>query len=93
MKRVEDSIEKAYYVTLGLAYEGPGRLAGSAFEPLLKKCDFFMRRSLDNAFVVRLAEAMDAASAAADASRLSAHGLLSDLATPQQGGRPPPTSS
>lgn len=50
---VEDSIEKAYYLTLGLAYEGPGRLAGSAFEPLLKKCDFFMRRSLNNAFVVR----------------------------------------
>ena len=50
---IEDSIEKAYYVTLGLAYEGPGRLAGSAFEPLLKKCDFFMRRSLDKAFVAR----------------------------------------
>lgn len=52
-EEVEDSIEKAYYATLGLAYEGPGRLAGSAFEPLLRKCDFFMRRSLDNAFVVR----------------------------------------
>jgi hypothetical protein len=52
-EEVEDSIEKAYYVTLGLAYEGPGRLAGSAFEPLLKKCDFFMRRTLDDAFVVR----------------------------------------
>ena len=46
---VEDSIERAYYVTLGLAYEGPGRLAGSAFEPLLKKCDHFMRRNLANA--------------------------------------------
>ena len=50
---LEDSIEKAYYVTLGLAYEGPGRLAGSAFEPLLKKCDFFMRRNLDKAFEAR----------------------------------------
>ena len=50
---LEDSIERAYYVTLGLAYEGPGRLAGSAFEPLLKKCDHFMRRNLENAFEVR----------------------------------------
>ena len=52
-EEVEGSLEKAYYVTLGLAYEGPGRLAGSAFEPLLKKCDHFMRRSLSNAFEVR----------------------------------------
>ncbi|MDQ4064528.1 MAG: ParB/RepB/Spo0J family partition protein [Actinomycetota bacterium] len=50
---VEDSIERAYYVTLGLAYEGPGRLAGSAFEPLLKKCDHFLRRTLENAWPVR----------------------------------------
>ena len=50
---VEDSIERAYYVTLGLAYEGGGRLAGSAFEPLLKKCDFFLRRTIENAYEVR----------------------------------------
>jgi ParB family chromosome partitioning protein len=50
---VEDSIERAYYVTLGLAYEGPGRLAGSAFEPLLKKSDFFMRRTIENAHEAR----------------------------------------
>lgn len=50
---VEDSIERAYYVTLGLAYEGPGRLAGSAFEPLLRKCDFFQRRNIAGAFEVR----------------------------------------
>lgn len=54
---VEDSIERAYYVTLGLAYEGPGRLAGSAFEPLLKKCDFFMRRNIEGAFEAREARA------------------------------------
>ena len=54
---IEDSIERAYYVTLGLAYEGPGRLAGSAFEPLLKKCDFFMRRTLENAHEARQARA------------------------------------
>jgi len=50
---VEDSIERAYYVTLGLAYEKPGRLAGSAFEPLLRKCDFFLRRTIENASEVR----------------------------------------
>ena len=50
---VEESIERAYYVTLGLAYEGPGRLAGSAFEPLLKKCDHFLRRTIENSFEVR----------------------------------------
>ena len=50
---VQESIERAYYVTLGLAYEGKGRLAGSAFEPLLKKCDHFLRRTLENAFPAR----------------------------------------
>jgi ParB family chromosome partitioning protein len=50
---VEESIERAYYVTLGLAYEGPGRLAGSSFEPLLKKCDFFLRRTMENALPAR----------------------------------------
>lgn len=50
---LSEAIEKAYYVTLGLAYEGPGRLAGSAFEPLLKKCDHFMRRNLEGAFEAR----------------------------------------
>lgn len=50
---VEDSIERAYHVTLGLAYEKAGRLAGSAFEPLLKKCDFFLRKTLDRAYETR----------------------------------------
>jgi ParB family chromosome partitioning protein len=50
---VEESIERAYYVTLGLAYERNGRLAGGAFEPLLKKCDHFMRRALENAGPIR----------------------------------------
>jgi ParB family chromosome partitioning protein len=50
---VSESIEIAYYVTLGLAYEKVGRLAGSAFEPLLKKCDHFLRRTLENAYPVR----------------------------------------
>ena len=50
---VVDSIEVAYYVTLGLAYERGSRLAGSSFEPLLKKCDFFLRRTLENSYEVR----------------------------------------
>jgi ParB family chromosome partitioning protein len=50
---VKDSIETAYYVTLGLAYEKGSRLAGSAFEPLLKKCDFFLRQALERAYGVR----------------------------------------
>src|SRR5918992_1357997 len=50
---VKESLETAYFVTLGLAYEGRGRLAGSAFEPLLKKCDFFLRQKLDRAYGVR----------------------------------------
>lgn len=50
---ISEAIERAYYVTLGLAYEMPGRLAGSAFEPLLKKCDHFMRRTLANAVGAR----------------------------------------
>jgi ParB family chromosome partitioning protein len=50
---VEDSIERAYYVTLGLAYEKGSRLAGSAFEPLLKKCDFFLRRPIEKVYGVR----------------------------------------
>ena len=52
-EEVQESLERAYYVTLGLAYEGKGRLAGGAFEPLLKKCDHFMRRTLENARQVR----------------------------------------
>src|ERR671918_1865484 len=50
---VKDSIEIAYYVTLGLAYEKGSRLAGSAFEPFLKKCDFFLRQALERAYGVR----------------------------------------
>jgi ParB family transcriptional regulator, chromosome partitioning protein len=45
-----DSIECAYYVTLGLAYEKGSRLAGSAFEPLLKKCDFFLKQAIEKAY-------------------------------------------
>ena len=50
---IVESIEIAYYVTLGLAYERGSRLAGSAFEPLLKKCDFWLRRTVENSYEVR----------------------------------------
>src|SRR5438270_12471972 len=50
---VVDVIESAHLVTLGLAYEGSGRLAGSAFEPILKKCDGFLDRPLEEAYEVR----------------------------------------
>lgn len=39
---VADSVQFAHYVTLGFAYAESGRLAGSQFEPILKKCDSFM---------------------------------------------------
>ncbi len=39
---LQDSIENAYYVTLGLGYEKEERLLGSGLESVLKKCDFFL---------------------------------------------------
>ena len=39
---VADAVWHAHYVTLGLGYAESGRLAGSMFEPILKKCDSFM---------------------------------------------------
>jgi ParB family transcriptional regulator, chromosome partitioning protein len=50
---VVDSIERAYYVTLGIAYERASRLAGSSFEPLLKKCDFFLEENLEECHAIR----------------------------------------
>jgi ParB family chromosome partitioning protein len=54
---VVDSIERAYYVTLGFAYEKASRLAGSSFEPLLKKCDFFLERELEECHEIRATRA------------------------------------
>lgn len=54
---VADAIESAYLVTLGLAYEKSGRLAGSAFEVILKKCDGFVDRPLRDAYEIRRARA------------------------------------
>ncbi|MFZ8847869.1 MAG: ParB/RepB/Spo0J family partition protein [Minisyncoccia bacterium] len=48
-----DSIEQAYYVTLGIAYEKAEKLSGSSFESILKKCDFFLDLKLPEALEVR----------------------------------------
>jgi ParB family transcriptional regulator, chromosome partitioning protein len=50
---VVDSIERAYYVTLGIAYDKGSRLAGSAFEPLLKKCDTFLDVGIEECYPIR----------------------------------------
>src|SRR5438874_1820915 len=50
---VVDAIETAHLLTIGLAYEGSGRLAGRAFEPILKKCDGFLDRPRQEAYGVR----------------------------------------
>jgi ParB family chromosome partitioning protein len=51
--RIMDSIEYAYYVTLGVAYEKKPRVSGSPYEPLLKKVDGFLSKPLKDAFVER----------------------------------------
>jgi ParB family chromosome partitioning protein len=50
---IADTVEKAHHVTLGLAYEGNGRLAGGAFEPILKKCDGFLSKPIADAYEQR----------------------------------------
>ncbi len=50
---IMDSIEQAYYVTLGIAYEKQEKLSGSSFEPILKKCDFFLDEKLTSALEIR----------------------------------------
>jgi len=50
---IADSIEQAYYVTLGIAYEKAEKLSGSSFETILKKCDFFLDEPLETALKTR----------------------------------------
>ena len=50
---VADAVWHAHYVTLGLGYAESGRLAGSAFESILRKCDSFMDRPLEECLPVR----------------------------------------
>jgi ParB family chromosome partitioning protein len=54
---VADAVQQAHYVTLGLAYAASGRLAGSQFEPILRKCDGFMDAPLAESLPVREARA------------------------------------
>lgn len=54
---VVDSVQQAHYVTLGLAYAQFGRLAGSQYEPILKRCDGFMKKPLPDCLPVREARA------------------------------------
>ena len=61
---VVDVLETAHIVTLGLAYEGNGRLAGSAYEGLLSKCDGFLDRPLSEAYETRQARAEQVLAAA-----------------------------
>jgi ParB family chromosome partitioning protein len=50
---VADAVQHAHYVTLGLGYAVSGRLAGSQFEPILRKCDGFMDEPLAECLPVR----------------------------------------
>lgn len=68
---IVDSIEQAYYVTLGVAYEKAEKLSGSAFESILKKCDFFLDLKLPEALEVREKRAEKV---------LVANGLVRDIA-------------
>lgn len=54
---VADAVQFAHYVTLGFAYAESGRLAGSQFEPILKKCDNFMDQPLAETLPEREARA------------------------------------
>jgi ParB family chromosome partitioning protein len=50
---VADAVLHAHYVTLGLAYAESGRLAGSAYESMLRKCDGFIDSPLPACLEVR----------------------------------------
>lgn len=54
---ITDTVENVHHVTLGLAYEGNGRLAGGAFEGVLKKVDGSTDRALSDAYEIRQARA------------------------------------
>lgn len=51
--KIIDSIEFAYYVTLGIGYERNDRLFGSAYETLLRRLDRFLPMPLSEAISVR----------------------------------------
>ena len=84
---VKESIHHAHYVTLGLAYAENGRLAGSLYEPILKKCDTYLRRSIGDSLPVReergskIVEAHKLVRAVATA--LKEHGVTHDFVNAQ----------
>jgi ParB family chromosome partitioning protein len=49
----EIEFEEAALVTLGLCYQQNGRFSGSAYHPVLRRCDRFLRRSLPDALMER----------------------------------------
>ena len=49
----ETEFEEAALVTLGMCYQQNGRFSGSAYHPVLRRCDKFMRRSLPDALMER----------------------------------------
>ena len=50
---VADAVQQAHFVTLGLSYARSGRLAGSAYEPILRKCDGFLDQPLVECLPIR----------------------------------------
>jgi ParB family chromosome partitioning protein len=52
-REFETEFEEAALVTLGLCYQQNGRFSGSAYHPVLKRCDRFLSRSLPDALMER----------------------------------------
>ncbi|MDM7914707.1 MAG: chromosome partitioning protein ParB, partial [Candidatus Eisenbacteria bacterium] len=50
-------LEQAHFITLGFVYEERARFPGSAFTPILRRVDRFLRSSLRNAYPQRLERA------------------------------------
>jgi len=48
-----DSIEQAYYVTLGIGYEKEEKLRGGILESIMKRCDFFLEMPIQEALKER----------------------------------------
>ncbi len=67
---VVDSVLHAHYVTLGLAYAESGRIAGSAYESILRKCDGFMDDPVSECLEVREGRA---------GKLVEAHGLVRSI--------------
>jgi ParB family chromosome partitioning protein len=50
---ITDALDHIHYVTLGLAYEGNGRIAGGAIEGVVRKCDGVINEPISEAIEVR----------------------------------------